>query len=54
MSYQTQIPQITAASFAANPAVINAKIVLSVTVKEITKILEPEIRYSGEIYAGEE
>lgn len=53
MTYETSIPVINAAVFSANPAVINAKIILSVTVTEISKILEPEIRYSGEVYAGE-
>jgi len=53
MAYETQIPVISAAVFSVNPANINAKIVLSVSVSEITKVLEPEIRYSGELYAGE-
>lgn len=51
--YSVSIPEITAASFSVNPAVINGKTVLSVTVTEKTVILEPEKIYSGEIFSGE-
>lgn len=51
--YAVLIPEITAASFSVNPAVINGKTVLSVTVTEKTVILEPEKIYSGELYSGE-
>ena len=53
MAYETYIPVVSAAVFSANPANINAKIVLTVTVADVQKILSPELRYSGEIYAGE-
>ncbi len=47
------IPQILAALITPNPAEINSKITITVTVSEIEKILEPTYFYSGEIYAGE-
>lgn len=47
------IPQILAALITPNPATINQKITITVTVSEIEKILEPTYFYSGEIYAGE-
>ncbi len=53
MSYEAYIPVIHAAVFSANPARINSKIVLTVQVTDVLKILEPEKIYSGEIYAGE-
>lgn len=53
MAYETYIPVISAAVFSANPATINAKIVLTVTVADVKKILSPEKIYSGEIHAGE-
>ena len=46
-------PHITAASFSVNPCTINEKIVLTVTVTEQNILLEPEVIYAGEIYAGE-
>ena len=46
-------PVFHAAAFSVNPADMNAKTVLSVTVTEELIILEPEIWYSGELYAGE-
>ena len=51
--YSVLIPEIIAASFSLNPAVINVKTVLSVTVTEKTVILEPDKIYSGEIFSGE-
>ena len=51
--YTVLVPKITAASFSVNPAVINSKTVLSVSVTEKTIILEPEKIYSGEFYSGE-
>ena len=51
--YSVLIPEIIAASFSVNPAVINGKTVLSVTVTEKTVISEPEKYYSGEFYSGE-
>ena len=53
MGYEILIPVVQAATFSANPTTINEKIIITVTVVEQTVILEPEIRYSGEIYAGE-
>lgn len=47
------IPQILAALITPNPAEINQKITITVTVSEIEKNLEPTYFYSGEIYAGE-
>ena len=51
--YSILIPEITAAAFSVNPADMNIKTVLSVTVIEKTVILEPDFFYSGEIYSGE-
>lgn len=53
MAYETSIPVISAAVFSVNPATINTKIVLTVKVADVLKILEPEVLYSGEIRAGE-
>lgn len=46
-------PVISAAVWSVNPADINTKTVLAVTVTDQLMILEPEIWYSGELYAGE-
>lgn len=51
--YTILLPKITSVSFAPNPVDINAKTKLTVAVTEETIVLEPEILYSGEIYAGE-
>lgn len=51
--YSILIPEITSAAFSLNPADMNSKTVLSVTVIEKAVILEPEFFYSGEIYSGE-
>ena len=51
--YEVLLPVIKSAVFSANPATINEKIVITVTVIEESVILEPEIIYSGEIYSGE-
>ena len=51
--YTVLIPEITAATFSVNPAVINGKTVLSISITEKTIILEPEKIYSGEIFSGE-
>ena len=53
MAYETYIPIISSAVFSANPANINAKIVLTVKASDVLKVLEPEKIYAGEIYAGE-
>ena len=53
MAYQAYIPTITSAAFSANPAKINAGIVLTVKVSEVLKTLEPEKIYAGELFAGE-
>jgi hypothetical protein len=47
------MPKITAATFSKNPCEINEKIVLTVTVVEQNVVLEAEVIYAGEIYAGE-
>lgn len=52
-TYAVLLPKILTASFAPNPADINTKTVLSVTVTEETVYLEPKCYYSGELYAGE-
>lgn len=51
--YTALVPEITDALFSANPADMNNKILLAVTVVEKTVILEPDYYYSGEIYSGE-
>lgn len=51
--YTILIPKITSVSFTPSPVDINAKTKLTVAVTEETIVLEPEIWYSGEIYAGE-
>ena len=51
--YTAQIPVITSASFAPNPAAINATTLLSVYITEETVTLEPVWAYSGEIYSNE-
>ena len=53
MAYQTYVPTITSAVFAANPTTINAKVVLTVKASDVLKTLEPEKIYAGEFYAGE-
>lgn len=52
-SYPVLLPKITAAVFSPNPANINSKTVLTVTVTEETVYLEPYYYYSGDLYAGE-
>ena len=52
-NYTISKPFITAASFSANPCSINEKVVLMVTVIEQDVLLEAEMIYAGEIYAGE-
>ena len=52
-TYTVLIPKILAAAFAPNPADINAKTQLTVTVTEETVYLEPTKYYSGELFAGE-
>lgn len=51
-SYPFIPPKITAAAFALNPANINSKTVLTVTVTEETVYLAPYYYYSGDLYAG--
>jgi hypothetical protein len=54
MAYEVLVPKFTAASFSVNPVKQKAITILTVKVTEIKKILEPEVRYSGEMIAGEE
>ena len=51
--YVVTLPVIQTAFFSVNPADINVRTVLSVTVTEEMKILQPEVWYSGELYSGE-
>lgn len=51
--YSVLIPTITQAAFSVNPCQINEKITITLTVIEQTVTREPEIVYSGEVYAGE-
>lgn len=51
--YTVQIVSVDSASFSANPTNINTKTVLTVTISEATKYLEPAKRYVGELYSGE-
>lgn len=51
--YTVLIPKILAAAFSPNPADINTKTRLIVTVTEETVYLEPTKYYSGELFAGE-
>ena len=53
MGYEVLLPVVQSAVFSANPATINDKISVTVTIVEQIVILEPEIRYSGEVYSGE-
>lgn len=52
-TYTILVPKITAATFAPNPADMNTRVLLSVTVTEETVYLEPAKYYSGEFYSGE-
>lgn len=47
------VPRITAAAFSVNPCSINEKITLTVTVIEQSVLMEPEIFYAGDLFAGE-
>ena len=51
--YVVQIIEISGAVLTPNPADINSKVKLAVTVSETIKILEPYYYYSGDLYAGE-
>lgn len=51
--YVVQIIEITEAVLTPNPADINSKVKLAVTVSETIKILEPYYYHSGDLYAGE-
>lgn len=53
MAYELYTPVVQAASFSANPATINVKIVLTVQVTDLMRVLEPEPFFSAEIYSGE-
>ena len=49
-----QLPYITGVTITPNPVVAGARILISVevTLKDVT--LYPEVRYTGERYAGEQ
>lgn len=51
--YVVRMVDISEATFSINPCDINTKVVLTVLVQDVTKVLEPESWYSGEIYSGE-
>lgn len=53
MDYIITLPSVVSVSIAPNPVSCRAEVRISVEVTEITKILYPEIIYSGELYAGE-
>lgn len=52
-TYTILVSKILAAAFSPNPADINTKTQLTVTVTEETVYREPTKYYSGEIIAGE-
>lgn len=51
--YTAQVPKITASVLLPNPATINGKVKLQVTVIEEAVIVYPSYYYSGDLYAGE-
>lgn len=51
--YTAQVPKVAAAVLLPNPATINSKVKLQVTVIEETVIVYPSYYYSGDLYAGE-
>lgn len=51
--YVVQIIEISGAVLTPNPADINSKVKLAVSVSETIKILEPYYYHSGDLYAGE-
>ena len=51
--YTITIPQIDSAVLSPNPATINRAVTLAIAVSEVTVTLQPEIWYSGELFAGE-
>ena len=53
MSYTITVPVVSAVTFAPNPANINQSVTVTATISEITKTLEPQCRYCGEIQCGE-
>lgn len=52
-TYAILMPNIGEISLIPNPVTQNSKFEISIRVSEITVELTPEIRYSGEFYAGE-
>lgn len=52
-TYSVLVPNIAAATFSSNPVAINGKVVLTVMVTEEIVVLEPDRKYSGELYLGE-
>ena len=51
--YVVQIIEISGAVLTPNPADINSKVKLAVSVSETIKVLEPYYYHSGDLYAGE-
>lgn len=51
--YVTSGLSILSATITPNPADINSKVLLSVTVAEEEMYLEPDFFYSGEFFSGE-
>lgn len=50
---EIKFPEITAAVISPNPADTLATAIIIVTVQEITKYVEQQKVYSGEVFAGE-
>lgn len=50
---EVKFPEITAAVISPNPANTLAAAIIIVTVQEVTKYVEQQEVYSGEVYAGE-
>ena len=54
MSYEILMPRATAVNISPNPVQASTSFIIAVAITETLGILEPEIRYSGTFYAGEE
>ena len=52
-TYSILIPNIDDISLSPNPVTQNSNLIISIGISEVTIELTPEIRYSGEFYAGE-
>ncbi len=52
-TYVITLPEVKGVTLAPNPCAVGQSYTVAVTVAEITKVLSPEIIYSGEIYSNE-